>query len=234
MDLCEEAKRFPKLFAFAQDLVKARVHDRFGNPLVDSWPGGQIEATTFSQVMNLILKTVGFLERPYAIPNLPMGAPWEVPENAPDSLMTNVLLLLSWICQSTAIYGTEFWESGIMSGDYLTVCGVLHLHLKYLGIPSEFKVGIRKIHDGSDLGIPVVWLDIRGNMIDNTYYHFGNLKPGTFDKKIVSLNKVYRYIEEDPTTTKMRLGLGQGIRTCVNNPKVFKAYATPENIGKYL
>jgi len=236
MDPWEEAKRFPKLFALAQDLVKSRVHDRFGCPLVDSWPGGQIKADNIGEILRLFMSTIGVLKiNKMNIPDLPIGAPWQVPENdSPYSRNINLLLLLSLGCQKTGIYGTEFWESGVMSGDYLTVCGVLHLHFKSLGIPSEIKVGIRKIYDDRDVGVPVVWLEIFGNLIDNTYYHFANMEPGTFDTKMVDMNKAHRYIEDDPTTTKIRLVHGQGIRTCVNDPKVFKAYATPEHIGKYL
>jgi len=231
MNRCDEAARFPKIFAIARDLVRAGYRPS-SLELLQNWPANADAISTFEEVHSIIFNGLGIIRKP-SLPKLPEGAPWKVHQDTPDAVEINELILLSLVAQKTAIRETEFWKSGIMSGDYLTVCGALHFQLKGLGVPSEFKVGIRKTL-GGEAGTPVVWLKIRGNMIDNTYYHFGDLKPGAFDKRIVLINLAKEYIEEDPTTTKMRLVHGQGIRTCVNNPKVFKAYATPENIGKYL
>jgi len=237
MDQGDVAARFPQLFATAQELRRKRM-DRFGRYI--NWESGADGATeddvitTFDEALYVFNKTVGVFGGP-AVPrkHLPEEAPWTVPEYVQDANTINELLMLSLMAQKTAIRGTEFWESGIMSGDYMTVCGVMHLHFKLSGIPSELKVGIRRVRCGG-AGIPVVWLKIRGNMIDNTYYHSGDHLPGVFDDQIFQKNRAGHYEELDPSITSIRLVEGLGIRTCVNDPKVFKAYATPENIGQYL
>jgi len=234
MNRCDEAARFPKMFAIARELVRTGViydGDKPPSPR-QNWAADAEAISTFNEVLSIFVNGVGLICKP-SLPKLPEGAPWKVHKDTPDAVKINELILLSLVAQKTAIRETEFWKSGIMSGDYLTVCGALHFQLKLFGVSSEFKVGIRKTL-GGEAGTPVVWLKIRGNMIDNTYYHSGDLKPGTFDKQIVHTNKAHCYVEEDPTTTTIPLAQGQVMKTCVNNPEVFKAYATPENIGKYM
>jgi len=164
-----------------------------------------------------------------------LGPPWKVPRTLPGAGLIsvdhiNAVLEASMSVQMDKLYGTEF-EECFMSGDSLTVCGVLHTYLKYTGINSEFHTGILRV---GDRGLPMVWLTIQGTLIDNTYHHWPGDESRDLDKQLVRLKRVENYSEEDPTTTKTPLLAEVGSRTCVSDPKLLKAYATSQNIGKYL
>jgi len=169
------------------------------------------------------------------ISKIGLGYPIKIPETDNKSIFVNFLLEQSLNVQSSVLTDTEL-DQCLMSGDSLTVCGILHLHLKQIGVPSEFHTGILKI-DNPELPIhnfrlPMVWLTIRGKLIDNTYRF---LSPESLPypcKPQILKNKVSAYLEEDPTTVNMVDEIDSS--TCVASPELLKTFATPENIEKYL
>jgi len=161
-----------------------------------------------------------------------IGAPWKIPRTLPRAAKINALLERSMAAQMNTLTDTEF-NKCFMSGDSLAVCGVVHTVLKYAGINSEFKTGVLKV---GDKGLPMVWLTIHGQLVDNTHHYWpgGTSAAGDVCDEIFELKRVEMYLEEDPTTTELPLVKQIGSRTCISDPRLLKAYATPENIGKFL
>merc|ERR1719376_345113 len=125
----------------------------------------------------------------------------------PQASLINRLLAHSMSVQRSAFLFTEF-ENCIMSGDCMTVCGLMHFYLEnYLGIKSDVNLGILKLNDdvtgggggrGRPRGLPMVWLTIHGTLIDNTFHHFPDERrrpPGSevFDDKLVAAKRVEKY-----------------------------------------
>jgi len=167
-----------------------------------------------------------------------IGPPWQIPRRLPQAAKINALLERSMAAQRNSLLDTEF-DQCFMSGDSLTVCGMIHTILKYAGIESKFKTGVLR---HGDQALPMVWLTIRGHVIDNTYHHWPRDEPLNrrhlvdVDDKLIELKrdgKVYKEVD-NPEKPPEHLAEVFGKRTCVTDPKLLKAYATPQNIGKYL
>jgi len=160
-----------------------------------------------------------------------MGAPWTVPRTLPSAYEVNTMLDLSLTAQMSCIPGTRFAEC-VMSGDSLTANGLMYGCLKAAGLKPTFHVGFLKV--GIE-ALPLVWLTAQGTLIDNTYHFWpAGGKRAYLDQAILDLKRVEHYCEEDPTTTQLPLLTELGSKTCLTDPKLMKAFATPENIEKFL
>jgi len=155
--------------------------------------------------------------------------PRRFPENLPGQEEVNTVLFVSLLFQKS-----DPLNSGmgcIMSSDSLTVNGLLHFYLKSLGIDSELHHGTVRVEG---CGIPMAWLTVQGELIDNSYHYWPGIKGGVFIPDLIGLKKEEFYYEEDPAETTVPLMTELGNHTCVTDPRLFKAYANPENIQKFL
>jgi len=157
------------------------------------------------------------------------GIPWIFPGNLPGHQDVNTILGMSLFFQQS-----DPLNSGMgcmMSSDSLTVNGMLHFYFKSLAIDSELHCGTLRV---GGCGLPMAWLTVQGNLIDNTYHYWPCLRGGVFNSELLNVKKEKFYYEEDPAASTVPLMTELGSRTCVTNPSLFKAYANPENIQKFL
>jgi len=159
-----------------------------------------------------------------------IGAPWKIPRTLPDANNINLLLERNLAHQMDSLPGTEFKDC-FLSGDPLTVCAHLYTGLKAMGVRPQFNVGLLRV---GDKALPMVWLTIHGTLIDNTYHHWPGMDKEEIKSRLYSAKKIEHYIEEDPTTTKWPLINQLGSRSCVSDPRLLKAFASPEKIGQFL
>lgn len=101
------------------------------------------------------------------------------------------------------IRSTELDEF-ILSNDCLTVCGLLHIYLRNLGIPSDLKCGVFAFSASANSdGTPHVWLNIDEKLVENTFLCIPNSK-ATQDLVFKTKSEEY-YFEEDLALTQRKL-----------------------------
>jgi len=230
---------FPRLFKMAKDIRMMRAPESRD----ESMDGHEALELIGILFQNIEKKPVELFSR------AALGAPWKVPRTLPQASLINRLLAHSMSVQRSAFLFTEF-ENCIMSGDCMTVCGLMHFYLEnYLGIKSDVNLGILKLNDdvtgggggrGRPRGLPMVWLTIHGTLIDNTFHHFPDERrrpPGSevFDDKLVAAKRVENYSEEDPTSDDLGLELVEelGSNSCPHDLRLYKAFGNQRNIEKY-
>jgi hypothetical protein len=101
------------------------------------------------------------------------------------------------------IDGTEL-NDFILSNDCLTVCGLLQIYLRNLGIPSDIKCGVFafSVAPNSD-GTPHVWMEIEGKVIENTFLYIPSSKE---TQELVFKTKSEEFFfEEDLGVTQRKL-----------------------------
>jgi len=156
-------------------------------------------------------------------------APWYMQPTSALACEVNRLLDMSLFFQMADPINSGM--GCIMSSNSLAVNGMLHFYLKSLGIDSDLHCGTLRVKDH---GLPMAWLTVQGQLIDNTYHYWPGNQGGVCDPQLFSLKKAQFYVKEDPAKSAVPLINELGSKTCITDPRLFKAYANPENIQKFL
>jgi len=232
----EEESWFPKMFKVAKDIRNARSPQSRNEP-IDGGEALELIGLLFQRMSNVKIPLELFSQAA-------LGAPWKVPRTLPQASLINRLLAHSMSIQRSVFKFTEF-EDCIMSGDCMTVCGLMRFYLEnYLGIKADVNVGVLKLNGvagGGRRGLPLVWLTIHGTLIDNTFHHFPdaarNLPPSSLDDRLVAAKRVENYSEEDPTTENpdddLEMVEELGKKNYPQDLRLYKAFGNARNIEKY-
>jgi len=193
---------------------------KYGTPLIAPLELGEVVNVVCRAEDSILIKQP---------PLFPCSAPWLLLQTSAAARKVNDLLDTSSIFQMAdpIISGMGC----IMSSDSLAVNGMVHFYLKSLGIDSDLHCGTLRV---KDCGLPMAWLTVQGQLIDNTYHYWPGNQGGVLDPKLFSLKKEEFYIKEDPAKSAVPLITELGSRTCITDPRLFKAYANSENIQKFL
>jgi len=226
MSLRSDRERFQGVFRVAEELIKELELDFYSeNP----------ENLTLNEALFLVSKRHDLGS---GIPDKYVGAPWRIPPtpttSTPEGVADKVnwLLNLSMKVQMGTIPGTEF-SRNIFTTGCLAISGFLHLYLRDMGIASQLQVGVLKFgtRPGVD-GTPHVWLKVLGSLVDNAFVYFPE-ESGAKQEVMFEMKGVELFSDEDPTTTTRQLHHGARV-TSGNNAKMFKVYATPTHVEKFL
>jgi len=211
-------KMFPKMFKEAQDL---------------QLPGGTKSAEAVTMTLGAFFQKLP-KERIEVFANPEVVAPWKIPRTLPQAALINTLLAESMTVQSSGFFKRTEFAKCIMSGESLTISGLIHIYLKNLGIRSNLNVGILKMKREEDGYLPLVWLTIHGTLIDNTYHYWPRNKAEVFDKEMTRAKRMEFYSEQDPTDPSLKLADCLGSTTCPQDPKLYKAFGNVKDIEKYI
>jgi len=212
----EEA--LPKLF----DAVRLYRREKWGTPLIVYFELGHAVNFACRNEDSII-----HLRNPSE--QLPFLTPWFLQQTSAVSDEVNYLLEMSLFFQMADPINSGM--GCIMSSDSLAVNGMVHFYLKSLGIDSDLHCGTLRVKDH---GLPLAWLTVEGQLIDNTYHYWPGNQGGLCHPQLFSLKKEEFYVKEDPAKSAVPLITELGSQTCVTDPKIFQAYAKPENIQKFL
>jgi len=156
-------------------------------------------------------------------------APWFMQWTSDVAREVNLLLNMSLFFQMADPINSGM--GCIMSSESLAVNGMVHFYLKSLGIDSDLHCGTLRV---KDCGLPMAWLTVQGQLIDNTYHYWPGNQGGLCDPQLFSLKKAQFYVKEDPAKSAVPLINELGSKTCITDPRLFKAYANSESIQKFL
>jgi len=218
-------KRFPKLFKEARALMAPMAPAARGNNPIDA------QFAIMALGFGLMKKIPKYDE---VFTNEAVGAPWKIPRTLPQATLINTLLSKSMSVQSSGFFKRTEFAKCVMSGDSLTVSGLLHVYFKNLGIRSELNVGVLRMKREEEGHLPLVWLTVHGTLIDNTYHYFPENKTEVFDKRMISAKRMERYSEQDPTDPDLKLAECLGSTTCPQDPRLYKAFGNTKDVEKYI
>lgn len=155
------------------------------------------------------------LELNIPLPEYLQSPPWRVPDTCTDAGKINRVLEYSMQVQASSL--PSCWEFPslphcVLSDSPQNVSIILRRCLAAVGVKADVMCGVFRplLEDGPAPAVPMVFLDIQGHTIDNSYSHqeqdrtpMGNMQ--LFLERFSPLRTSQAYVRELPSVTSIQL-----------------------------